>query len=586
MKNVKVIGWASILFLLIFTSCREDSFLPNPDVVTSEEPIIRVEASVKGQVIDENNQPIENATIQLNDTEIQTDENGVFRFSNTVLNQNGTLVTAKKAGYFLGAKLFNPTVGAESFVPFQLLEKELTGTFATTNGGKVTTNDGASVEFGADAIRTDAGDIYSGEVRVFAKWIDPTSDMLAEQMPGDLRAWDKDEELVQLATYGMVAVELESPSGVKLQLKDGSKATLTMPVPAEILNNAPSTIPLWSMDETTGYWIEESSAILQDGHYVGDVSHFSFWNCDAPFPLVKLTFQLKDSDGNVIKYMKTTITVNNANSRCGFSNSEGIVCGKVPKGENLVLKVYYYCGNFIYEQDLGSNDDDIDLGMIIVENVNATLITGELDKCDGSPVTDGYVYVQDLPVYYTIEIDENGAFSEYVFVCESYTGSLVAFDTEEPLKSDEISVTIDENGGILDLGTIVVCETITEYIKVTIADLGYEHFIFSYDLNPAANIGTIISGQADSIYFSFSFLPTPPSTGVFQVLDANYYHSGSSIIGNNYFYCGDTSGCGEIDITTNEGTGGAFVGTFTGQLQDEATQDLFDFEIEFNLLYD
>ena len=51
-------------------------------------------------------------------------------------------------------------------------------------------------------------------------------------------------------------------------------------------------------------------------------------------------------------------------------------------------------------------------------------------------------------------------------------------------------------------------------------------------------------------YFNFSFLPTPPSTGIFEVLNANYTHGGSPIIGNKYFYCGDTSGCGEINITT------------------------------------
>ena len=584
MKHVKVIGWASILFLLIFTSCREDLLPTTTDVVTLEEPMIRVEASLKGQVIDENNQPIENAIVKLNDTEIQTDENGIYKFENAVLNQNGTLVTAKKSGYFLGAKLFNPTLGAESFVPFQLLAKELTGSFETTNGGKLTTIDGASVEFGANAIRTDAGDVYSGEVRVFAKWIDPTSDMLAEQMPGDLRAWDKNEVLVQLATYGMVAVELESPTGVKLQLKEGNLATLTMPVPQELLSNAPNSIPLWSMNEETGYWIEESSATLQDGMYVGEVSHFSFWNCDAPFPLVKMTFQLKDIDGNPINYMKVSITLDNANATCGYSNSEGIVCGKVPKGQNLILKVYDYCGNIIHLQDLGSFDEDFDLGMIVVEDASPILISGELDKCDGTPVTEGYVFVKDLPIYYTLDIDENGAFSEYVFVCENYLGTIIAFDTEVPLKSDEIPVSIDATTTVLDLGVIVVCETISEYIKVTIAELGYEKLIFSYDLNPATGVGTSITGQTDSIYFNFSFNAAPPMTGAFPAVSANYGHEGNPV--NLFLFCGNTATCGEFNITTNEGNGGVFVATYTGLLDDEFTQNQYDIEIEFSLLYD
>jgi len=587
MKHVKVIGWASILFLLIFTSCREDLVPTTTSNVTLEEPMIRVEGNLKGQVIDENNLPIENATVRLGDLQIMTDENGIYTFKNIVMNQSGTLVTAKKAGYYLGAKLFNPSLGSESLVPFQLLSKELTGSFQTAVGGLISTIDGASVEFGANAIRTESGDIYNGEVQVFAKWIDPTSDMLAEQMPGDLRAWNRDEELVQLATYGMVAVELESPNGVKLQLKNGNLATLSMPIPDEILSSAPNSIPLWSMDETTGYWVEESTATLQDGKYVGDVPHFSFWNCDAPFPLVKMTFQLKDSEGNPIKYMKTSISTENVYARYGYSDSEGVVCGKVPKGEELILKVYDYCNNVIHEQNIGSHDVDFDLGMIIVESMNATYIVGELDKCDGAPVTDGYLYVKDLPIYYTIDIDENGAFEEYVFVCETYSGSIIGFDLEEPLKSDEISVTVDQTGGTLDLGTIVVCETITEFIKVTIPDLGYERLNFSYNIqNDLPFGGIIISGESDSVFFSFNVDASPMETGIVPMLDANYVHNASPIIGNRYFYCGDFAGCGNVDITTNDGSGGAFIGTYTGEMQDEGTQDVFDFEVEFSILYD
>ena len=92
----------------------------------------------------------------------------------------------------------------------------------------------------------------------------------------------------------MMAVELQGASGESLNIAEGSTATLTFPIPQEILGNAPAEIPLWSFNENLGLWVEESVASLQGSNYVGEVSHFSFWNCDAPFELVELSFQLVD----------------------------------------------------------------------------------------------------------------------------------------------------------------------------------------------------------------------------------------------------------------------------------------------------
>jgi hypothetical protein len=42
---------------------------------------------------------------------------------------------------------------------------------------------------------------------------------------------DKDAKRVFLTSYGMMAVELQSTAGERLQLKSGSTATLTSPIP-------------------------------------------------------------------------------------------------------------------------------------------------------------------------------------------------------------------------------------------------------------------------------------------------------------------------------------------------------------------
>lgn len=116
-------------------------------------------------------------------------------------------------------------------------------------------------------------------------------------MPGDLRGISTDGSLKTLTTYGMAAVELTGALGELLQIAPGQKASLTMPIPVAILSNAPATIPLWSFDEAKGLWKEEGQAIKTGSNYVGDVSHFSFWNCDVPNNYVQFNCTVKNSDG-------------------------------------------------------------------------------------------------------------------------------------------------------------------------------------------------------------------------------------------------------------------------------------------------
>jgi hypothetical protein len=87
---------------------------------------------------------------------------------------------------------------------------------------------------------------------------------------------DKNGARVTLASFGMMAVELESASAEKLQIKSGSVATLTTPIPASAQANAPATIALWSVNEQTGIWKEEGTATKNGNVYVGDVKALFF----------------------------------------------------------------------------------------------------------------------------------------------------------------------------------------------------------------------------------------------------------------------------------------------------------------------
>ena len=149
------------------------------------------------------------------------------------------------------------------------------------------------------------------------------------------------EILRVLESYGMIAVELRGDDGEELNIAPGEPATIRVPV-ASSITNPPATIPLWYFDEDNGYWKEEGSATLVNGRYEGEVSHFSFWNCDAPFETVDFCVTIVDQNSNPIPNILVQIERDASgwsSTTYGYTDSNGLVCGLVPANETLNLTV-------------------------------------------------------------------------------------------------------------------------------------------------------------------------------------------------------------------------------------------------------
>ena len=590
MKNVKLIGWVSMLFLLFLTSCREENFDPKT-TINLPQPVVFVESTVTGQVIDENNDPVSAVSIKLGDKEIMTDEHGFFKFSKMNMNKNGTHITANKFGYFFNSKMLNPALGNKSFVLFQMLDKVNIGSFNTADGGELSTTDGASVTFGANAIMYENGAPYTGMVEVSAKWLDPTHAQIADRMPGDLRAINTEEELVQLATYGMLVVELEAPNGSALQLSEGATATISLPVPEAILSAAPGTIPLWSFDEATGYWLEESSASLQGDKYIGDVSHFSYWNCDEPFLVVEMEGSLINNDGDPVQYIKVSIGNDNVGVRHAWTDSDGKIYGKIPKNEALTITVIDQCNTEIFTDNIGPFSADIVLDPITILNLIEAGLSGTLLKCDGTPVTNGYAFIKGNVYDIFLPTDENGFFEKQSAVlCEIQDMVIRGYDLDIPLTSEPTTFSIPSTGGYIEIGDIEVCDVITEIVHIEIPDLGYSNDLFIYTASDltAAGGGILIIVHVDSLLLSMEIDITSMATGNADMLLFTFQDYENPDTQELYFLCQSTGGafdCPSHEVTKNEGSAGLLTGSFNREFGTEQSGGTtYQFTVEYNVI--
>lgn len=333
MKRFFLPTLVSIFMISVYISgCQRDVQSPDGwnNNNNSNGDNVTVVGGIRGIVIDENNQPVAGASVTSGTSTTTTDMYGGFSFSNINISKNNGYVKVNKPGYFLGARTFIATAGRIHNIRIRLLPKTNTGTFTAATGGTVSLSSGGKLVIPAAAVTDASGNAYTGTVNVAMAWIDPTAPNLPDILMGDLRGLTTGGEERGLETFGMLGVELTGTGNQPLKIATGKTAELTFPIPASIAANAPATIDLWHFDEATGRWKQEGMATKTGSNYVANVSHFSFWNCDAPFPLINLCMTIVSAANNQpLNNIQVKIKRANGSAGYGRTDSVGRLCGKV-----------------------------------------------------------------------------------------------------------------------------------------------------------------------------------------------------------------------------------------------------------------
>ncbi|MBC8755998.1 hypothetical protein H2O64_15075 [Kordia sp. YSTF-M3] len=460
----KILLFLSCLLVLSFFSCENDD---NSTVPVNEEPPININfeenfgttisARFLGRVVNEQNEPIQGATIRIGNAVTSTDIFGIFSVSDVTAFEKFAYITAEKDGYIIGSRALAPSASEVNRVEIMLLKEDVIATINTGQQATVNLSNGTEVTFDGNFTKED-GSAYNGDVNVILKHLSPDDENMDTMMPGMLFAQDASGGAVALETYGMLAVELRSGSGEELQLADGSTSQISMPLAANV-TNPPATIPLWHFDEVAGYWIEEGEATLQGNMYVGDVSHFSFWNYDYPYPSVYLCIELQDENGNPMSYTPLDLysTLLNSTGTYGYTNANGVECGLVPAGEELTVIVPgVSCNNDPFTTTIGPFTTSTTTTVTVVaNNQNTSTITGTFVSCDGNNVTDGYIQLfinnqtQIIPV-------TDGTINYTISYCGTLDYSLKGIDVANNQVTDVISGTLN-GAATLDLATLSSC---------------------------------------------------------------------------------------------------------------------------------
>ena len=526
-KFPKTLFALTCILSIVLISCQRsiDDNNQDPGNGTPVNDSEMVTASVFGVVVNENNLPVSGATVMSGTQTTTTNANGVFRFNDISLSRANGTIKVESNGYFNAFRTFPSTAGRTHTVRIQLLPKTNAGNFAGTSGGTINISGGGKLVVPAAAVTDVAGNAYTGSVNVAMTWIDPTATNLASIVIGDLRGLTTDGVERGLSTYGMLGVELTGTGGQPLKIANGKTAELNFPIPASLNSSAPATIDLWHFDETSARWKQEGTATKTGSYYIANVSHFSFWNCDAPFPLIDLCVTLVKSPesaplNNVQVRIKRT-----ANNTYGYGRTDSIgkLCGKVPRDESLVLEVLDNCNALVYSQNIGPFGAAADIGTIAVTMpaANTLTISGTISNCGGANVTNGaaVVYVTGGNVYSSAV--NNGTFSLNIVRCATGTLNFSVLGVDYTTMQQGNSISGSGTTGTVNVGTIQACGTASEQFVNFLIDGSPVSYAQPPDSLTAYLNGTTRSvwtlrldppGSNNSSSFTYTDLTTPGTT--------------------------------------------------------------------------
>jgi hypothetical protein len=358
MKLNKLFLVGVAIVALVFTNCNtsedgssDNSLFSFGNTITSD---------FAGKVVDSNNNPISGVAITMSGQTTTTDASGNFTLSSISVKENFGYLTATKNGFINGSRTVVPHDGVNN-IKIMLLEKNVVATIPSGQSTLVTLPTGTKITFDG-AFVLENGTAYNGNVNISMNYLSPTDPNVFVKMPGSLLGERTDGSISGMETYGMVNVEMYGTNNEKLQLEPGHTANISMPIASNQLDTAAATIPLWYFNETTGLWQEQGFSRKIGNRYIGNVSHFTWWNNDSAYVVATLHVTVKNADGTFVQGVRVTITRQNGSTGdvlmdLGVTGANGQLSAGVPRNEVLTFKAYTSDGQLINTQVLPASSE-------------------------------------------------------------------------------------------------------------------------------------------------------------------------------------------------------------------------------------
>ncbi len=262
--------------------------------VTANSIVAGAALSVVGSIFDAVGAPLAGVSVQLDGATLgSSDTNGKVTLS--VPTGIPINLVFDKTGFSQGfAALEFPKGSNASNADFTatLLARAAAQPMNASTGGAITGTDNARLELPANALVKPDGTPVTGTVNVSLSPVDINDPLEKSAFPGSFEGVQPNGISTGIVSLGTTEFALEQ-GGQRLTLKAGASAKVRLPMYANTnLDGSPiklgDSIPLWSLNEQTGDWVQEGIGVVVDSGpgtraLEATVTHFSWWNADIGF---------------------------------------------------------------------------------------------------------------------------------------------------------------------------------------------------------------------------------------------------------------------------------------------------------------
>lgn len=451
------------LMAVLISSCHSDVGEINPNTVQTEQITIpfgfdEVTGNLVGYVFDQSNNPIANAEVSIYSAQTTTNEYGVFLFSNSNFDPQGTFVRVEKEGYLVGSDLVYPNSDGKGTARIMLIKSVNEPTFDAHEGGVIQIEGGGTITFPPSSLIRANGSIYDGIVKATAYRISPTDPEFGDLMSGGLLGVDKEGRHRVLSTFGLVAVELRGFDNQLLRIKSDKEAELTFPIDDELKSALIDNVPSWNFNLQDGLWYENEITVNDNEEFRVSIGALGFWNFALPNAVSQVCGRLIYSNDLPAANYEVQIINNGLPSRIGITDHDGFFCGKVPMGEDLNFQVLHpTCGQLLKEETIGAFEAVGTIGDIVLD-INEDYIVGTVE-CAGDQIGNSTIIIESNGTTNVFYPNDDGSFEinlDEVLCIGDNSFSLFAYNNDTEESSEKLDLTSE----LLESIRLDVCQSL------------------------------------------------------------------------------------------------------------------------------
>lgn len=444
-----------ILGFTILQCTKDDQIRVETDITTLPD---HTDVTFLIQIVDGDGHPLPDAVLTntLNSSIFVADQQGLIRLPDLSIPAGGLPVTVELEGWMKRVKVLRGQSNSQSVIRLEMYRFDSETIIATGSTGVISNNGQLSLPY---SLKQEDNSLYSGPVRVKSHYYDPSEPNFLAYAPGDMSAIGNEGELFTLQSFGMYAIELFDEMGMKLSIPEGETALLAFPIPGN-LGAIPDEIPLWSMDENSGKWVEEGVAAKKGNFIEAEVAHFSWWNLDIPFDPTEICMTLVDQQG--IPLSGFTFLISSPNQQLAYfygeADLDGNFCAQIPIGLPVAISVWLET-ELSPAVELGTfnTPTPTNLGTIAFE-LTVIHVNGKAVDCEGLPLDNALVwYTHQEETNYTFSQDD-GSFN-FVLLTEGDL-EIQVLDQQNLVQSEISSLYVTSDPGSYDLGDMSTCENL------------------------------------------------------------------------------------------------------------------------------